>query len=142
MEKHNAHENEKGGITPLTREYLSELVRDVIVIAPQTGSVFGGTVGNTPWGEKNNPWMQVGPVWYNKGMPDPFDENWILDFGGELTPALVVALEKVKASIIKGSAEERRWRISVPKNNAEKTKELLRENKVGFIKRLSPTRTA
>jgi hypothetical protein len=133
MKDRKLENKQVSGITPVLQDMLGDVSKYVIVIAPQTGAVFGGTVADGgPWGEKGPPWQQKAPPWKQKGS-DPFEDYWLIDFVAELTSGLIEALQQTEARIIKGSLQEGRWRISVPKNKAEEAKEILRKNQARLI---------
>jgi hypothetical protein len=112
------------------------------IVTPQiSGKLFGNST-DEPWGQHGDgSWMQAGPPWVQSGSQednlgrDPLDD--IFDIGGILNKELLLELSKEGVSILKGSNEEKRWRLSIPKTAAGNVKQLLVKNKISYIKGLT-----
>ncbi len=63
--------------------------------------------------------MKAGPAWVKSGGEVWRPDELPFDAGGTLTPELLSLIAKKQGRIVLGSAEERRWRLAVPKNVLE-----------------------
>jgi hypothetical protein len=114
------------------------------VITPQiSGKLFGNiTSTEEPWGEHGSgSWMQAGPPWIQSGSFEDYlgrdPDDTIFDIGGLLSKELLLQLSKDSVTIIKGSNDEQRWRLAVPKGSVDTVKQLLIKEKISYIKGLS-----
>ena len=112
-----------------------------IYVPPVTvPGVFGGFRNkDDSWGRSTpKSWMKAGPAWIKSGGSVWKPEEELLDFGGIVTPDLLMELARNNVRIILGSVEESRWRIAVPRENLNQVRSILKDAKeVDFIKSVS-----
>jgi hypothetical protein len=128
-------------VTGDIQEALRHAREGLLVYVPGVGRPYGRAGEDEPWGQSiDNFWMELPPGWVQSGGDIWRPDEELVQFGGLLGKDLMLRLAEVDARIIKGSVQDRRWVIAVPRDRLEETRELLIHHEAEFVGTVSPRR--